>query len=78
MSALEGQSGHTADIAGGPSISTTTGAEKATMMRRCLAVFAWFTVLCLPLVPGRVAGTVDGAFVAEAMSHRLRDEIYWA
>ena len=43
-------------------------------MRRCLAVFALFTVLCLPLVPARAAAIVDGAFVAEALK---RSAIVW-
>ena len=43
-------------------------------MRRCLAVFALFTVLLLPLVPARAAAIVDGAFVADALK---RGAIVW-
>lgn len=55
------------------SIFAMTVAGKGTM-RRCFAVFALFTVLCLPLVPARAAAIVDGTFVAEALK---RDAIVW-
>jgi thiosulfate/3-mercaptopyruvate sulfurtransferase len=48
--------------------------EKGLAMRRCFAVFALFTVLCLSLVPGRAAAIIDAAFVAEALK---RGAIVW-
>ena len=56
------------------SISAMTEAGEGTTMRRCLAVFALFTVLLLPLVPARAAAIVDGAFVADALK---RGAIVW-
>ena len=55
------------------SFSAMTKAGEGTR-HRCLAVFALFTVLCLPLVPARAAAIVDGAFVAEALK---RSAIVW-
>jgi len=49
------------------SISAMTEAGDGTTLRRCLAVFAFFTVLFLPPVPARAAAIVDGAFVADAL-----------
>jgi thiosulfate/3-mercaptopyruvate sulfurtransferase len=56
------------------SISAMTEAGEGTTMRRCLAVFALFTVFLLPLVPARAAAIVDGAFVADALK---RGAIVW-
>jgi len=56
------------------SISAMTVVGKVTPMRGCLAVFALFIVLCLPLVPARAAAIVDGAFVADALK---RSAIVW-
>ena len=56
------------------SVSAITVAGTGTTMRRCFAVFALVTVLCLPHVAVQAAEIVDAAFVAEALR---RGAIVW-